>query len=123
VDDLVEGFLALVGRREALGKTYHFAGGGSLSLKEMAEALLAHMGRRKRVLGVPLALAYVPAAAAWAYGRVSGRPHDLTVQSLTGLCQDAVPEDPEASRDLGWRPRSFREGLATLRSLEGCLAR
>lgn len=123
VDDLVAGFLSLVGREEALGKTYHFAGGGGLSLKEMAEALLAHMGRRKPVLGVPLALAFLPAAAAWAYGRAFRRPHVLTVQSLTGLCQDADPEDPGPSRDLGWRPRSFREGLASLRSLEGCLAR
>lgn len=122
VEDLVQGFLSLVGCEPAKGKTYHFAGGGSLSLREMAEALLAHMGRPKPLLGVPLALAFLPAAAAWLYGRALRRPHAFTLQSLTGLCQDAAPEDEGAARDLLWRPRSFREGIATLRSLKGCLA-
>lgn len=123
VEDLVDGFLSLIGNDRALGMTYHFAGGGSLTLREMAEALLAHMGRPKPVLGVPLALALPPAAAAWAYGRVFRRAHAFTVQSLTGLCQDAAPEDSGAARDLGWKPRSFREGLSSLHSLEGCLSR
>lgn len=123
VDDLVAGFLALPGNPRALGRTYHFTGGGAVTLREMASLLLAHMGRPKPVVGFPLWLGFLLAGAVRAWSRVSGRDSAITVQSLTGLVQDAVPRDPDAIRDLGYRPRPFREGITTLRALEGCLAR
>jgi NADH dehydrogenase len=123
VEDLVAGFLALPGNPRVFGKTYHFTGGGALTLREMARLLLAHMGRPKPILGFPLWLGFLFAAAARAWSLASGRDSAVTVQSLTGLVQDAAPEDADAARDLGYRPRSFREGIPSLRSLEGCLAR
>lgn len=122
VDDLVAGFLALAGNARAFGKTYHFTGGEVLTLREMAEALLGHMGRPKPCLGFPLWAGFLAAGAAWTWSRLSREGSALTVQSLTGLVQDAVPEDGSAAADLGYRPRPFREGIATLHSLRGCLA-
>jgi NADH dehydrogenase len=123
VEDLVEGFLALPGNPRALGRTYHLTGGEAVTLREMARLLLAHMGRPKPIVGFPLWLGFLLAVAARAWSRLSGRHSAVTVQSLTGLVQDAAPRDPDAARDLGYRPRSFREGIAALRSLEGCLSR
>lgn len=123
VEDLVQGFLALPGNPKAFGKVYHFTGGEALTLREMAEALLAHMGRPKPCLGFPLWLGLAAAAAAWLASRITGRGSALTVQSLTGLVQDAAPADAAPAADLGYRARTFREGLATLHSLRGCLAR
>lgn len=122
VDDLVAGFLALPGNRLAYGKTYHFTGGEVLTLREMAWALLAHMGRPKPVLGFPLWLGHLLVAIAWIASRLSRRPHVLTRQSLTGLVQDAAPVDPAPAADLGYSPRTFREGIASLHSLRRCLA-
>ena len=123
VDDLVDGFLALPGNPKAAGKVYHFTGGDVLTLREMAAYLLRHMGRPKTCIGFPLWLGLLLAAASRAASRLTGRAGSLTVQSLTGLVQDAAPEDPSPAEDLGYRPRTFREGVATLVSLKGCLSR
>ena len=123
VEDLVAGFLAVPGNPLAYGKTYHFTGGEVLTLREMADALLRHMGRPKPIIGFPLWLGRILVVAAWIFSRLTGRAHVITWQSLTGLVQDAVPEDASAAVDLCYRPRPFREGLSTLHSLRGCLAR
>lgn len=123
VDDLVAAFLSLAGNPKAFGKTYHFTGGEVITLRAMAEALLRHMGRPKPILGVPVWSCLLVAGLAGAWARVTGRRGLLNVQSLTGLVQDAAPEDFSARADLDWRPRPFREGLATLVSLKDALRR
>lgn len=124
VEDLVAGFTALAGNPAALGKTYVFAGGEALSLRDMADLLLAHMGRRKPVLGFPLWAGFMLAVAARLWAMATGRESAVTVQSLTGLIQDAAPEDDGgAAADLGWRPRSFSQGLMSLHGLKDCLSR
>lgn len=123
VDDLVAAFLALPGNPRALGKVYHLTGGDVLTLREMAAALLRHMGRPKPCVGFPLWLGLLLCAAARAAAAVTGRAGAVTVQSLTGLVQDAAPADPGPAADLGYRPRTFREGLESLVSLKGCLSR
>jgi hypothetical protein len=57
-----------------------------------------------------------------AWARLSGTPNLFTLQTLTGLIQDAAPDIREARADLGYRPRPFSEGLAGLHSLRGCLS-
>lgn len=123
VDDLVAGFLALPGNSAALGKTYAFAGGEVVTLREMATALLRHMGRSKPVVGFPLWVGYPLVAMAGIWARLIGRENVLTVQSLTGLVQDAAPSITEAAADLGYSPRSFRQGLSSLTTLADCLRR
>lgn len=124
VEDLVGGFVTLAGNPKALGKTYVFAGAGAVSLRDMAHLLLAHMGRKKAVVGFPLWAGFVLAGAARLWAIATGRESAVTLQSLTGLVQDAVPQDDGgAAADLGFRPRSFQEGLPSLRSLKDCLSR
>ncbi len=121
IEDLVAGFLALPGNPKAMGKTYVFTGGEILSLREMAESLLAHMGRSKPVVGVPAWLCLPGIALFWAWSKATGRNNPFTWQTYTGLMQDAVPSHQSARDDLGYHPRPFHQGLATLESLRGCL--
>lgn len=123
IGDLVAGFAALPGNPRALGKTYVFSGGEILTLREMAVRLLAHMGRSKPVIGVPGWLCLPGILAFWIRSKLARKENPFTYQTFTGLMQDAAPENAEAREDLGYRPRSFREGLETLHSLRDCLRR
>lgn len=123
VDDLVAGFLALPANPAAFGKTYVFSGGGSLALRDMARMLLAHMGRPKPILGLPAWLCLIVVGAARAWSLLSRRPPAFTWQTYTGLIQDADFPCAEARADLGYAPRPFSEGIATLVSLRGALRR
>lgn len=121
IDDLVAGFLALPGNPIALGKTYAFSGGESLTLKEMARLLLIHMGRPKPIWSIPGWLCLPGIAVMWVWSKAAGRENPFTWQTYTGLVQDAAPSHQAASEDLGYRPRPFHQGLATLDSLRDCL--
>lgn len=121
VDDLAAGFAALPGNPAAFGKTYVFSGGESISLRAMAEALSAHMGRPKPVRSLPAWICFAAVGAAWIGSKATGRPPFFTWQTLTGLLQDADFPCDEARADLGYDPRPFRAGLESLASLRGCL--
>jgi NADH dehydrogenase len=121
IGDLVKGFLALPGNPKALGKTYVFSGGDALSLREMTRLLLLHMGRAKPIIGVPAWICLLGAGILWLVCKATGMKNAFTYQTYTGLVQDAAPSHRAAADDLGYRPRPFREGLATLESLRDCL--
>ncbi len=121
IDDLVSAFLALPGNPKAYGKTYLLTGGETLTLRQMAAALLAHMGRPKPIMGMPDWICLLGVAILSALSKVFGFRNPFTLQTYTGLIQDADQEDGLAREDLGYRPRKFREGLATLVSLRDSL--
>lgn len=121
VEDLAAGFAALPGNAAAHGKTYVFSGGEASSLREMAESLLAHMGRPKPVRALPAWLCLAAVAVAWIVAKASGRPPFFTWQTYTGLVQDADFAPDLARADLGYAPRPFRAGLTTLATLRDCL--
>ena len=121
VEDLASGFAALPGNPASFGKTYVFSGGGSLTLREMAQALSAHMGRLRPVRSLPAWICLCAVGAAWIWAKVIRRPPFFTWQTLTGLLQDADAPCDAARADLGYAPRPFRAGLATLASLRDCL--
>jgi dihydroflavonol-4-reductase len=121
IDDLVAGFLALTDNPRALGKTYVFSGGENLTLKEMARLLLTHMGRPKPIWAIPGWVCLSAIALLWSWSKATGRENPFTWQTYTGLVQDAAPSHQAAREDLGYRPRPFHQGLATLVSLRDCL--
>lgn len=121
IEDLVTGFLSLPGNPAAFGKTYVFSGGEALTLRDMAVALLRHMGRPKPVVGVPAWICLPLAIAFGALAKATGRDTGFNYQTYTGLVQDAAPSPREAAEELGFNPRSFEAGLETLASLRGCL--
>lgn len=121
IDDLVKGFLAMPLNPKSFGKTYHLAGGDTVNLKQMANLLLAHMGRPKPIWGVPDWICRLAVTLFSSWYQATGTSNPFTWQTYTGLVQDAAPFDASARVDLNYRPRKFSEGVATLTSLRNCL--
>lgn len=107
-DDLVAGLLALPGAEVSHGKTYNFSGGESIRIRELAELMLAHRGKRRRFVHVPVPVCRALAAL---LGAVQRRPL-LTPSSIAGIVNDADLDPAEAARDLGYRPLGVRAGFA-----------
>jgi nucleoside-diphosphate-sugar epimerase len=107
VDDLMRGFLAVVGNPVAYGKTYNFSGGEDISIWDLAHLMLRHQGISKPFLPIPVSLC--TAAAKALEGRMARPP--LTWNVIAGITQDANLDNSEARRDLGYAPIGVREGL------------
>lgn len=107
VDDLMRGFLAVVGNPKAYGKTYNFSGGEDIPIWELAHLMLKHQGVSKPFVPIPVP---VCKALAGVLARTMARP-PLTWNVIAGVTQDANLDNSEARRDLGYAPIGVREGL------------
>ncbi len=107
VDDLMRGFLAVVGNPVAYGKTYNFSGGEDISIWDLAHLMLRHQGVTKPFLPLPVSLCTL--ASRLLEGRMARPP--LTWNVIAGITQDANLDNSEARRDLGYAPIGVREGL------------
>ena len=107
VDDLMRGFLAVVGNPVAYGKTYNFSGGEEIPIWDLAHLMLKHQGISKPFLPLPISLC--KAVAKVLEGRMARPP--LTWNVIAGITQDANLDNSEARRDLGYTPIGVREGL------------
>jgi nucleoside-diphosphate-sugar epimerase len=107
VDDLMHGFLAVVGNPVAYGKTYNFSGGEEISIWDLAHLMLKHQRISKPF--VPLPVPLCTAAARLLEGRMARPP--LTWNVIAGVTQDANLDNSDARRDLGYAPIGIHEGL------------
>ena len=107
VDDLLAGLLAMAGNHITFGKTYNLSGGETVTLRELAELMLARGGLKKPMVAVPASLC---ALAARAWGLWHRQPL-LMEHTLAGLVQDADLDPSLAMQDLGYRPLGVREGI------------
>jgi NADH dehydrogenase len=107
VDDLMRGFLAVVGNSRAHGKVYNFCGGEAIPIWDLAHLMLKHQGISKPFVPVPVWLCKLLAKG---LAQVSKRP-PLTWNAIAGIIQDANLDNSEARRDLGYAPIGVREGL------------
>jgi len=112
-DDVAHGHLlaerkANVGERYILSESTH-------SLTAIAEAVrreTAASGRASKVPPVmPLAVANIVASAGEFLSGWTGKPPLLPKGQLEFLKYGAVPSGAKAVRELGWKPRSFEQGL------------
>jgi nucleoside-diphosphate-sugar epimerase len=119
VDDLMRGFLAVVGNPVAYGKTYNFSGGEEIAIWDLAHLMLKHQRIAKPFLPLPVFLC--TAAARLLEGRMARPP--LTWNVIAGITQDANLDNSEARRDLGYAPIGIHEGLQRCFPLSGTLER
>jgi dihydroflavonol-4-reductase len=102
---------ATVGARYILSESTH-------SLSAIAEAVRLATGAGKVPPVMPLAVAKLVAAVGEFVADWTGKAPLLPRGQLQFLEYGAVPSGARAQRELGWKPRPFREGLAdTLRFL------
>ncbi len=103
VDDLVDACLAARDKPATFGKGYDLPGGETLSYLEMVARIARGMGRRPRVLHLP-----VPALQlALTCARILPRFAHLSSQMADRMNEDLVFDSGPARRDFGYAPRPF----------------
>jgi nucleoside-diphosphate-sugar epimerase len=107
VDDMGRGLLAIAGNPKSHGKTYNFTGGQEISIRDLARLMLRHQGVSRPFVHVPIP---VCRAAAFVMERTMKHP-PLTRYAISRIEQEAVPDNSEARRDLGYDPIGIAEGL------------
>lgn len=100
--DLADACRAALQSREA-GPAYNLAGGETLSYRAMVERIFQALGRRPRILPVPLAIY----RTALRMARLHPRLRNLSPDVADRMNQDLVFDYGDAARNLGFRPRSF----------------
>ncbi len=115
VDDLMEGFLAVVNNPVAYGKAYNFSGGEEITILDLSRLMLRHHGGAKSFVKLPVPLCR---AAAAAMGAFMAKP-PLTWPGIAGVIQDANLDNSEARRDLGYNPIGVTEGFRRCFPLAG----
>jgi uncharacterized protein YbjT (DUF2867 family) len=114
VDDLAEFIGTALESDAAISRAFDVAGPESLTLRGMVETAGWAVGRRPRVVSVPLGPAV---AAVRVYERFSAKPK-LKVEQLLRLDEDKTFDIGEAV-SLGYAPRSFAEGIEEEAALLG----
>jgi dihydroflavonol-4-reductase len=110
VDDVAAGEL-LAAAHGRIGERY-ILGGENLSLAEILGEVARAAGRRPPRLKIPYALAFAAAAAGMATARITGREPLATLDSVRMSRKQMYFSSAKAERELGYRPRPAREGIA-----------
>ena len=104
-DDLAA---ACVAALSATGsKSYELAGGEQLSYRAMLERIFDSLGRKPRILPLPVGLYRAVIAVA----RLLPRYRALTPAVAERMNQDMVFDSSAAQRDFGLKPRGFAPGV------------
>lgn len=107
VEDLAAALLAAVLAPDAVRKTYDIAGPEPLSFREIVAEAAAAVGRQPRLVPLPLTPAIVLLRQ---YERLVARPR-IKAEQLERLAEDKSFSIESAQHDLGYAPRSFRDGI------------
>jgi len=108
VEDLAACILAALRTPASVGKTYDIPGGSSHSLREIVSIISGALGKKTAAVSMPPGLVGFAAAV---QGRLMGR-RALRPEQIEGLREDKRYDYSEAARDLGFAPRSFKDGVA-----------
>ncbi len=110
VDDVAAGHLAAL-RRGKIGERY-ILGGENVQLCDMLADICAIVGRRPPRWRFPIAMVMPVAYAAESWARVTGREPFVTRDGLRMAKYRMFFNAAKAERELGFRARPYREGLA-----------
>lgn len=107
VEDLAEAIFAAVDCPQSHGRAYNCSGKEPLSYNEIIDTVAEVLGRRVAKVHIPVRLVRY---ALWLYERMVAKPA-LKSEQVLRLNEDKVFPYDEATRDLGFRPRSFVDGI------------
>jgi farnesol dehydrogenase len=108
VDDVAAG-IELAARHGRRGAAYNL-GGENASLRGYLDAITEASGVRRRTVALPPQLALAAAYLCALWGRLGGEP-SLTPDWLNNFLEHRPIDIASSRRDLGYRPRSLREGV------------
>jgi nucleoside-diphosphate-sugar epimerase len=104
VGDVASACLAALRSPEGKSRAYNLSGGETLSYRDMAGRVFAALGRRPRLVTVPLRVFRV----ALALLHLLPRYRHWTSAMAERMNRDLVFDHADAERDLGYAPRLFR---------------
>jgi uncharacterized protein YbjT (DUF2867 family) len=106
VEDVVSCIQQSMTNTQVLGREVTIGGSEQLSFKEVIQAILKAMGKRRILAPLPLSLARIGA------GVMKVLPHPpLTAASLELFSFDNIASIDAVDREFGFHPRAFREHL------------
>jgi uncharacterized protein YbjT (DUF2867 family) len=112
-DDLAAAVEIAALRPATRGKLYDVGGPDEVSLNEIIDAVLAHLGRRRWKLHIPLPLGLALARML----AVLPRP-PISVSNVLGSNEDVAMDVDTFFREFDFVPRSFEQGLAEVVACE-----
>ena len=106
--DLAKAYFAiLINENKTANKEYNLSGGRPILLREMLSVIGENLGKKVNFISCPFVIAYV---GAWfifliSFGKIDYR------EKVQRLCEPRVFSYEAASRDFGYNPRVFEEGI------------
>lgn len=114
VEDVAMAVASALASPATVGRTYNLSGNGALTLAALVGEVARALDRRVLILSVPVA-PVLCGLAVWS--RIARAP--LKVEQVRRLSENKNFDHDEATRDFGFFPRTFREGIRS----EVCLWR
>jgi nucleoside-diphosphate-sugar epimerase len=102
VDDLAEAIVTALDNSITSRRTYNLAGAYPLRFEDLVRTAARAVHRRVILLRVPVASAVLAARLT----------HVVSVEQVRRLAEDKAFDYGAATRDIGFRPRTFAEGVA-----------
>ncbi len=107
-EDCARGTYEALVRPPAVGRSYDLPGAEPLTYLDLVKTAADALGREPRVIGLPLE----PVRRFLAAAERLRFPLPVSSEQVTRLREDKAYPYDEAARDLGYKPRPFREGVA-----------
>lgn len=110
VDDVVRAIVLVLGSKKAIGKFYDVSGKDKISVGQMVDMVAAKKKIRKLKIKIP---ARILSPLALILERILPNP-PLTRASVITASEDAILDHTLITKELGFRPLSFQQGLAKI---------
>ena len=106
--DLGDAYYAALTHEAAANHNYNLSGGEEILLRDMLSEIGRQLGKNVKFFSVPFPIAY---AGAWGVYLLTLGRADYR-EKVQRLCEPRVYPHDEATRDFGYAPRRFAEGVA-----------
>ena len=103
-DDVAGACMAVMNCPAAFNRAYNVSGGQTLTFREMVEAIFSALGKRPRIVNIPLKLALLLMKGATF---VPAYRH-LNREMIERVNQDICFDSSDAARAFGYSPRTFQ---------------
>ena len=107
-EDCAQGVYEALARPAAVGRSYDLPGAEPLTYLELVRTAAYSLGRKARIIRLPLE----PVRLALAAAERLRLPLPIGSEQVLRLREDKAYPYDKAKRELGYAPRSFREGIA-----------
>jgi nucleoside-diphosphate-sugar epimerase len=107
VDDLCDALFAALARPETIRKEYDLGGPTELPLADVIHKAAAALGRRVTIVPLPLESSFKVVRLM----KRLGLPAPVRGEQVLRLAESKAVDISDAQRDLGFRPRSFDDGI------------